>query len=182
MEGKTEEKDTTVDQPSQKAPQPGSLNKTSAAEKEFRADYEKGADDFNTSAFASTSGAEMNNMVLFNPVQGVVTNTYGAENAHFAVDVATKAGEPVKSVLEGCVILSSWTPETGYVIAVQHKNNLVSIYKHNATLLKKTGTFVQTGETIAIVGNTGELTSGPHLHFELWENCRAVNPERFIIF
>jgi murein DD-endopeptidase MepM/ murein hydrolase activator NlpD len=91
-------------------------------------------------------------------------------------------GEGIKSVMSGTVLLSAWTIETGYLLVIQHPNNLVSVYKHNAELLKQTGNMVKAGEVIAIVGNSGEYTSGPHLHFELWHNGIPVNPEDYILF
>ncbi|HQK37141.1 MAG TPA: M23 family metallopeptidase, partial [Bacteroidales bacterium] len=91
-------------------------------------------------------------------------------------------GEGIKSVTSGTVLLSAWTIETGYLLVIQHPNNLVSVYKHNAELLKQTGNMVKAGEVIAIVGNSGEYTSGPHLHFELWHNGIPVNPEEYILF
>ena len=98
------------------------------------------------------------------------------------IDIAAKEDAPVKSVLDGKVISASYTLETGYVIEVQHKNDLVSIYKHNSKLLKKPGNFVKAGEVIAFVGNTGTLSSGPHLHFELWHDGRSLNPKDYIVF
>ena len=88
----------------------------------------------------------------------------------------------IKCIADGTVIFSSWTQDSGYVIVVQHRGNLLSTYKHNAQLLKKVGTFVNGGEIIAIVGNSGELTNGPHLHFELWYNGNSLNPEEFVTF
>lgn len=116
------------------------------------------------------------------PVKGFVTNEFSNNYEHYAVDVTAKDDEAVKATLDGTVIFASWTPETGHVIGLQHSNNLVSIYKHNSVILKKTGTFVNAGEPIAIVGNSGELTSGPHLHFELWHNGNAINPQDFMVF
>ena len=177
MEGKTVIEDTEV-RPVRSNPS-GGPDPASKEEKEFRREFEENKDAYSISSEVSPKPGDY---VLFNPVEGVVSNHYSYDNEHFAVDIATRDGEPVKAVLEGRVIFSSWTAETGHVIAIQHKNNLVSIYKHNATLLKKTGNFVQTGESIAIIGNTGELSSGPHLHLELWENCKALNPEKVITF
>ena len=88
----------------------------------------------------------------------------------------------ISAVLSGVVVISHWTPETGYVIAIQHKNDYMSLYKHNSLLLKDVGDFVSVGEHIAIIGNSGELSSGPHLHFELWHKGASVNPENYISF
>lgn len=119
---------------------------------------------------------------FFSPIKGIVTEKFQPLSSHYGVDIASKKDEAIKSCLDGTVIMSSWTSETGYVIAIQHNNNLISLYKHNSILLKKIGGFVRAGEAIAIVGNTGEISSGPHLHFELWYNGSAVNPEEYINF
>jgi murein DD-endopeptidase MepM/ murein hydrolase activator NlpD len=119
---------------------------------------------------------------FYSPVKGMVTGSFDQETRHFATDIATKMNEPIQSVLDGYVVFASFTPATGYVIIIQHANNLISVYKHCAALLKKEGTFVRGGEVIALVGNTGELSTGPHLHFELWHNGNAVNAEDYINF
>jgi murein DD-endopeptidase MepM/ murein hydrolase activator NlpD len=98
------------------------------------------------------------------------------------VDIVTRTNEPVKCIADGTVLFSSWTQDAGYVVMIQHNANLISIYKHNAELYKKVGTFVNAGEIIALVGNSGELTNGPHLHFELWYNGNSLNPEEFVTF
>ncbi len=90
--------------------------------------------------------------------------------------------EVVKATLDGTVIMDAWTVETGYVIHIQHENNLISVYKHNSELLKKSGNIVKAGDAIAIIGNSGELTTGPHLHFELWHNGTAIDPQSYIVF
>jgi len=113
---------------------------------------------------------------FFPPVKGVVTDTFNHFHGHLAVDIASYNNASVKAVLDGTVLVSSWTPETGYVMVLQHRDDLVSIYKHNAVLLKKEGTFVSAGEVVALVGNSGEMTSGPHLHFELWYDGVPLNP------
>lgn len=119
---------------------------------------------------------------FYSPVKGVVTSAYDKQARHFATDIATKMNEPIQSILDGHVIFASFTPSTGYVIIVQHADNLISVYKHCAALLKKEGLFVRGGEVIALAGNTGELSTGPHLHFELWYNGDAVNAEDYINF
>ena len=126
---------------------------------------------------------ELNGMFLFKPIEGIVTNKYRPASDHYGIDVVAKENEPVKSVLDGVVIFSSWTLEYGYVIGIQHSwGGLVSIYKHNSELLKNVGNFVTSGEIISIIGNTGELTTGSHLHLELWREGNALNPEDFISF
>jgi murein DD-endopeptidase MepM/ murein hydrolase activator NlpD len=96
--------------------------------------------------------------------------------------VVTKENELIKSTLNGVVVMSSWTSETGHVIAIQHENNLLSVYKHNSVLLMDQGERVEAGEAIAIIGNSGKWSSGPHLHFELWYNNNPVDPEQYILF
>ena len=120
--------------------------------------------------------------ILLNPVNGIVTENYDSRKKHYGVDIVAKKDEPVKATSEGVVIISSWSDETGYVIGIQHNNNLVSLYKHNSVLLKSVGSYVSSGEVIALIGNTGELTTGPHLHFELWYKGRPLNPRELIYF
>ncbi|MEH6679576.1 MAG: M23 family metallopeptidase [Sediminicola sp.] len=122
------------------------------------------------------------NLVLFPPVDGTITQQYDSERKHYAVDVVTIKDTPVKAVADGTVILSEWTADTGYVIIVEHQDGLLSVYKHNGSLNKEQGDFVRAGEVIASVGNTGELSTGPHLHFELWNNGTPVDPLDYIDF
>lgn len=116
------------------------------------------------------------------PVKGEISNGFMQDKGHYGVDVLAPRNTPIKSVLDGIIIQSDWTLETGKTIAIQHPNNVVSFYKHNSALLKKVGETVKEGEAIAIIGNTGTLSSGPHLHFELWYNGKAVDPVEFIAF
>lgn len=120
--------------------------------------------------------------VFFAPLSGMVSQDFDSNSKHFAIDIVAKTGTPVKAVADGTVIFSEWTTGTGYVIIVKHAKNFVSVYKHNGTLLKEQGDFVKSGEVIATVGSTGELTTGPHLHFELWSGGYPVNPTTFIDF
>ena len=120
---------------------------------------------------------------FFPPVKGIVSGKFDPRSKHFGTDIVTKPKSPVDAALDGTVIFTGWTMETGFVIQVQHSNNIVSVYKHNASLLKSTGDMVRTGEAISIVGDSGELyTSGPHLHFEIWYKGRPLDPEEHIIF
>ena len=112
----------------------------------------------------------------------MVTNSFNIKENHFGVDIVAKKGESIKCVYDGVVVISNWTPETGYVIGVQHANGVFSIYKHNSILFKEVGEYVSSGEVIAIIGNSGEFSSGPHLHFELWYKGISVNPENYISF
>jgi murein DD-endopeptidase MepM/ murein hydrolase activator NlpD len=122
------------------------------------------------------------NIHFFTPVDGIVTNSFNPSDNHFGTDIVAGPNEVVKAVLDGTVIASDWTLETGYVIQIMHDYNLISIYKHNAEILRKVGEQVNAGESIAIIGNSGELTTGPHLHFEIWRNGKPLDPESFMIF
>ncbi len=147
---------------------------------QFRREYEEGS-DFLLDLHSINAG-ELQEFFLFSPISGIVLSPYNVKNKHYGIDVVSKKNEPVKCVADGTVIFSDWTQEAGFVISIQHKGNLISVYKHNSALLKKVGNFVSTGDIISIIGNTGELTSGPHLHFELWYNGNPVNPEEFVSF
>lgn len=126
--------------------------------------------------------SNIRNLYFFAPIKGEVTSDYDPREKHYAVDVVAKENEPIKACLDGVVILSTWTYDSGHMVGIQHSSNLVSFYKHCSTRLKKVGESVKAGEVIAIVGNSGELTTGPHLHFELWFNGRPVNPQDYIVF
>ena len=128
------------------------------------------------------SNRDLEEAFFFTPITGFVSDHYNAKKGHFGVDVVAKTNEPVKCIADGTVVFSSWTQDFGYVLMIQHSGNLISVYKHNAELYKKLGTFVNAGEIISIVGNSGEMTSGPHLHFELWYNGSSLNPEEFVTF
>ncbi len=130
----------------------------------------------------SRKKTELSEIHFYVPVKGIVTNHFDLATDHFGVDIVSDPNARISSVLEGTVIFSGWTLETGYVIYIQHDADLVSVYKHNAELLKTTGDKVKAGEAIAIIGNSGELTTGPHLHFELWHRGIAINPEQYIYF
>lgn len=116
------------------------------------------------------------------PVSGDVTSGFDLQKNHYGLDVAAPKNTAVKAAADGVVISAGYTVETGYSIAIQHPNNVVTMYKHNSVLLKEAGSPVKAGEAIAIIGNSGETTSGPHLHFELWYKGRAVNPSDYIGF
>jgi murein DD-endopeptidase MepM/ murein hydrolase activator NlpD len=141
------------------------------------------ADKFSLSSIEDRKmNAALSTGLFFPPVKGMVTNTFDRRLDHYGTDVVTGANEVVKATLPGTVTLAAWTLETGYVIQLQHENNIISVYKHNAELLKHTGDRVRAGEPIAIIGNSGELTTGPHLHFELWHNGTPLNPQEYITF
>ena len=120
--------------------------------------------------------------LLFTPVKGIITWPYSTEDNHLAIDIAAQQGEAIKSVAMGTVIFSGWTPDTGFVVILQHQLGMISVYKHALTVYKKMGEVVKKGEVIAAVGNTGELTTGPHLHFELWIDGSPVDPQQYIVF
>ena len=124
----------------------------------------------------------MNSFLFFPSIKGTITNRFDPVKKHYGIDIVANANEPIKATLDGTVVLSNFTSETGYVIAIQHSNNLFSIYKHTSALLKKAGDFVKAGDVIAIIGNSGEFSEGPHLHFELWFNGSPMNPQQYISF
>lgn len=171
------------------AKQPGEIDKSqikltdlNEADKELRKEMEE------DESFALTSGAgnamadEVKLMHPIAPVDGYVTDEYNATKEHYGIDIATQQDAPVKTVLNGKVISANYTFETGYVIAVQHSNDLVTFYKHNSKLLKKPGDTVKAGDVIAFAGNSGEHSTGPHLHFELWYQGKSLNPKDYIVF
>lgn len=121
-------------------------------------------------------------LYLLPPVDGVISLGFDPRRNHLGLDINAPANSSIKAVLSGHIIYAGWTLETGNTIGIQHENNLISFYKHNSALLKKQGTYVNAGEAIAIIGNTGTLSSGPHLHFELWLDGKPVNPEDYINF
>ena len=120
--------------------------------------------------------------LLSAPISGAVSQNYCIAADHLAIDISVDIGTPVKSVSNGRVILSEWTTQTGYVLIIDHGNDLISVYKHNSKLLKLQGEIVKQGEIIALSGNSGVLTSGPHLHFELWSEGFSIDPNTLINF
>ena len=155
----------------------GDLDRADSA---FKAEFENGSGDLLLSG--NIDDVELRQMYFFPPITGYISAPYDPKNNHYGIDIVTKKDEPVKAIADGTVIFVGWTQTDGNIIAVQHREDLISIYKHNATLTRKTGDIVTAGDILAIVGNTGELTSGPHLHVELWYNGSSVNPEEFISF
>jgi murein DD-endopeptidase MepM/ murein hydrolase activator NlpD len=129
------------------------------------------------------NGTSLASLHFFPPVQGSVSGKYDVRIKHYGTDIVTKPKAVVSATLNGTVIFTGWTMETGYVIEIQHTNNLITVYKHNESLLKETGDNVRAGEAISIVGNSGEMyTSGPHLHFEIWYKGNALDPVKYILF
>ena len=154
------------------------LLERSKQEEEFRKQYEE-KERYNLTAtnYNLTSG-----LIFHRPTRGMISSDYDTNKKHFGVDIAASPNESVLATLDGTVILSTYTAETGYVIQIQHGQNMVSVYKHCGSLLKKEGDTVKAGEAIALVGNTGKNTTGPHLHFELWNKGRALDPSKYIVF
>ena len=121
-----------------------------------------------------------NTIVFFPPLSGIISQGYDAMKKHFAVDIVAPRETPIKAIASGTVIFAEWTADTGHVIIIEHRDGLLSVYKHNGSLTKGQGDTVNAGEVIASVGNTGEYTTGPHLHFELWNNETPVTPTDYI--
>ncbi|MFC5282267.1 M23 family metallopeptidase [Pedobacter alpinus] len=155
--------------------------KISKEEKELRKYIEaEGKFDLNEEANENRSGIA--SYSFFSPLRGQVTDEFNPKIQHYGIDISTRKNENIKATLEGTIVFSNFTSETGYVIAIQHSNNLVTFYKHCSVLLKKVGSFVRAGEVIAVVGNSGEYSTGPHLHFEIWLNGNAVDPKNYMTF
>lgn len=148
------------------------------AEEKFRKQYEE-SERYNLTTM--DNAPVITGLVFYRPTRGMISSGFDANKKHFGIDIAANPNESVLATLDGTVILSTYTAETGYVIQVQHAQNIVSVYKHCGSLLKKEGDVVKGGEAIALVGNTGEKTTGPHLHFELWSKGRALDPSKYIV-
>ena len=120
--------------------------------------------------------------MFFAPVTGMVTNHFSRNDKHFGVDVVSNTDAVIKAIADGTVFFSDWSADGGYTIGIQHNKNFISIYKHNASMLCHEGDIVKAGDAIAIIGGSGSISTGPHLHFELWYKGRAINPEDYISF
>lgn len=148
----------------------------------FRAQVES-QDKYSLAFSESKIGTgNISSFFFFTPVKGMVTASFSSAEEHYGVDIAAKENEPIKAALDGTVLFSGWTSETGYTIQIQHSNNLVSAYKHCSVLMKKAGQYVKSGEAVAVIGNSGEQTSGSHLHFELWYNGTPIDPQEYMVF
>ncbi|MBR5193974.1 MAG: M23 family metallopeptidase [Bacteroidaceae bacterium] len=154
------------------------LMERTEAEEQFRKQYEE-SERYNLTTMDNAPATL--GLVFYRPTRGMISSAFDANGKHFGIDIAANPNESVLATLDGTVILSTYTAETGYVIQVQHAQNIVSVYKHCGSLLKKVGDTVKAGEAIALVGNTGEKTTGPHLHFELWSKGRALDPSKYIV-
>jgi murein DD-endopeptidase MepM/ murein hydrolase activator NlpD len=154
----------------------------SSVDKKFRQEFEGRQVRSTVGGGASGMAVTFDERMFFSPVRGIVTEKYRSSDKHYGVDVVAKKDEPIKAIAGGTVILSSWTDDTGYVIAIQHQGDIISVYKHCSVLMKKVGNFVEPGEIIALIGNSGKYTTGPHLHFELWYKGNPLDPEKHVVF
>ena len=149
------------------------------AEDEFRKQYEE-SERYNLTSLDNAQA--ITGLMFVRPTRGMLSSEFDANKKHFGIDVAASPNESGLATLDGTVVLATSTADTGYLIQVQHAQNLVSVYKHCGILLKQVGDVVKAGEAIALVGNTGEKTTGPHLHFEIWNRGRALDPTKYIVF
>lgn len=155
------------------------LIERSAMEDEFRRMYEE-TEKYNLTSILEERNTE--GLIFHKPTRGLLTAEFDPDNHHYGVDIAARPDESIIATLAGTVIFTAYTVDAGYVIQLQHDKDLITIYKHCGTLLKKEGDKVNAGEAIAIVGNSVLNTSGPHLHFELWHRGQSINPEKYIVF
>lgn len=155
------------------------LMERTQAEDVFRKQYEE-TERYNLTTIDNAPA--VTGLIFFRPTRGMISSGFDVNQKHYGIDIAASPNESVLSTLDGTVILATYTADTGYVIQIQHNQNLVSVYKHCGSLLKKVGDTVKAGEAIALVGNTGEKTTGPHLHFEVWNKGRALDPTKYIVF
>ncbi|MFN5183059.1 MAG: M23 family metallopeptidase [Bacteroidota bacterium] len=168
-------RDSTVDYSKIKLT-PGPNDSALRLQMELRDRYKLYLKDKSTPVNNSTS------FFFFTPVKGMVTNSFNLAQGHYGVDIAGKENEIIKATMDGTVVSAGYSTSDGYVIQLQHSNNIISIYKHNSDLTKKVGDYVKAGEPVAIIGNTGESSNGMHLHFELWFNGNPLNPQDYVVF
>ncbi len=158
------------------------VDELSEVEKNFRQEFEKGQIDEPDVEYTSKA-AKVFETTFLSPAPVIeISKKFQPSLGHYGVDIVSALKSPIISPVEGTVLFTQWTQEDGNVVAIQHPNDLITIYKHNETILKKVGNFVKAGDVIAIMGNTGEGSSGPHLHFEMWIDGKPVNPEHYISF
>ena len=155
------------------------LMERTAQEEEFRKQFEE-SEKYNLTNIQAEP--DVNGLIFYRPTRGLLSSNFNPDERHFGVDIAANPNESVLATLDGTVVFGGYTAETGYVIGIQHNRDFISVYKHCGSLLKQTGDKVKAGEVIALVGNTGAQTTGPHLHFELWRKGEALNPEKYIVF
>ena len=154
------------------------LMERTAQEEEFRKQFEE-SEKYNLTNIQAEP--DVDGLIFYRPTRGLLSSNFNPDERHFGVDIAANPNESVLATLDGTVVLGGYTAETGYVIEIQHNRDFISVYKHCGSLLKQTGDKVKAGEVIALVGNTGAQTTGPHLHFELWRKGEALNPEKYIV-
>ena len=147
----------------------------------FRKEVEE-AERYNVSEKQNTTDTQLEMTYFYPPAKGIISAKFGDSNEHYGVDIVAAEGTRVSSILDGTIVFAEWTVSTGYVVQIQHDNQIISVYKHNSKLLKRAGMRVKAGEAIALTGNSGELSTGPHLHFELWYSGVPLNPEDYILF
>ena len=155
------------------------LMERTAQEEEFRKQFEE-SEKYNLTNIQAEP--DVDGLIFYRPTRGLLSSNFNPDERHFGVDIAANTNESVLATLDGTVVFGGYTAETGYVIGIQHNRDFISVYKHCGSLLKQTGDKVKAGEVIALVGNTGAQTTGPHLHFELWRKGEALNPEKYIVF
>ena len=153
----------------------------STNEQDFRKNIEE-QDKYSLAYESAGNKNAISNFSFFTPLKGILSSSFKAGDQHYGIDIVGPENEAIKTTLDGTVILATWSSETGYTITVQHSNNLISVYKHNSVLLKKIGDYVKAGDPIAIIGHSGEQTTGPHLHFELWYNGNPIDPQDYMVF
>jgi murein DD-endopeptidase MepM/ murein hydrolase activator NlpD len=164
------------------------IDSTNTIPENYQPDFSKDASDSLLRAKIENEELEINNEdsenigFFMSPVNGVISHSFDKKDKHFGVDIVTQKDEPIKAALDGVVIFSNWTSTEGNVIIIQHHDNYISTYKHCSILLKELGDPVEIGDPIGIVGNSGKYTDGPHLHFEIWQNNTALDPQEFISF
>lgn len=173
--------DTTKNRPDKNKEYSKLKMNASKNEDELRKNIES-QDQYSLTYETETNKNGITNFSFFTPLKGMITSSFKSNELHYGIDIVGPENEAIKTTLDGTVILATWSSETGYTITVQHSNNLISVYKHNSVLLKKIGDYVKAGEPIAIIGNSGEQTSGPHLHFELWYNGNPIDPQDYMVF
>ncbi|MBK6985813.1 MAG: M23 family metallopeptidase [Bacteroidetes bacterium] len=156
--------------------------KPSDQDMKLRSDIESNQLESTSDKVSANKINALSNFFFFTPIKGIITTSYNIKEEHFGTDIAAKENEFVKTTLDGTIIFAGFTTEDGYVTQIQHNNNITSVYKHQSSITKKVGDFVQAGEPIGVVGNTGENSKGPHLHFELWYNGFAINPQDYVVF
>lgn len=163
---------------------PSELKKANAEEKEFRKTVEAKENKYKGTLKNESNSDKTNERIVYFyvPVNGVISQSFNPNKNHNGVDISTMKDDPVKAVLDGTIVFAGYTNEGGFEIHIQHSNNMVTIYKHNSYLFASTGQQVRAGETIALTGNTGEQSKGNHLHFEIWDNGMAVDPEEYVGF